>query len=366
MILAFPILGLLLADLLDLYTSEGVARPTVELGFQICLIVVLSSARLTFHLPLSGHSLLVSYFIFRRLLLRPASRVQSAIELWLAAGVFAAIAYPKLAWWSDPVTLLAGVVLGALLAMFSRWMAGHLARAGRGEPLTGSLESRARKALMNLKGEVRSLADADLRFLQSSAEFSVEGLLAVLEDSSAALSLRCAAAWLLGQVEEQSAGGALANLVAREQQDALVWEAAKALCRLGHSIEIFIRLLADGEGVERRCAAAYALGCLGEPSAVPSLVAALLNRDEHDRVRAHAAEALGHQGDRSVVEPLLSVLKESSSEIRFWSAFALGRLRDPRALPDLEHLAQTDHRFVEGWWEVSREAEAAIEEIRTS
>lgn len=127
-----------------------------------------------------------------------------------------------------------------------------------------------------------------------------------------------------------------------------------------------MRLLADGEGVERRCAAAYAVGCSGAPSAVPSLVAALLNRDEHDRLRAHAAEALGNQGDRSVVEPLLSVLKEPSSEIRFWSAFALGRLRDPRALPDLEHLAQTDHRFVEGWWEVSREAESAIEEIRTS
>lgn len=55
----------------------------------------------------------------------------------------------------------------------------------------------------------------------------------MLEDSSAELSLRCAAAWLLGQVEEQSAGGALAELVAREQQDALVWEAAKALCQLG-------------------------------------------------------------------------------------------------------------------------------------
>ena len=133
MILAFPILGLLLSDLLDLYTSEGVTRSTIELGFHIGLIIVLSSARLTFHLPLSGHSLLVSYFIFRRLLLGPVSRGQSAIEVWLAVGVLAAIAYPKLAWWSDPVTLFAGIALGALLAVFSRWIAGTpLARTARG------------------------------------------------------------------------------------------------------------------------------------------------------------------------------------------------------------------------------------------
>lgn len=122
MILAFPILGLLLADLLDLYLSEGFTRSTLALGFQIGLIVLLSSARLSVHLPISGHSLLVSYFIFQRLLLRPTPRGRS-IELWLAIAVFAAIAYPKLAWWNDPVTLLTGTALGGILAVAGRWVA---------------------------------------------------------------------------------------------------------------------------------------------------------------------------------------------------------------------------------------------------
>jgi hypothetical protein len=122
MLLAFPILGLLLADLLDLYKSEGVTLSTLELAFQIGLIVTLSSARLGLRIPLSGHSLLVSYFIFRRLLLRPFFERQSALEQWLAVGALGAVAYPKLAWWNDPVTLLAGVVGGALLAVVSRWM----------------------------------------------------------------------------------------------------------------------------------------------------------------------------------------------------------------------------------------------------
>ncbi|HSK76426.1 MAG TPA: hypothetical protein VLQ45_08190 [Thermoanaerobaculia bacterium] len=121
MLLAFPILGLLVADLFDLYRSEGISRSTVELGVQITLIVLLSSARLSVRLPLSGHSLLVSYFIARRLLLPSFPRGRSRVELWLGLGVMVAIVYPKLFWWSDPVTLLTGMALGAALAVVSRW-----------------------------------------------------------------------------------------------------------------------------------------------------------------------------------------------------------------------------------------------------
>lgn len=123
MLLAFPILGLLVADLVDLYRSEGISRSAVELGIQITLIVLLSSARLSVRLPLSGHSLLVSYFIVRRFLLPSFPRDRSRVELGLGFGALAAIVYPKLAWWSDPVTLLAGMALGAALAVVSRWTA---------------------------------------------------------------------------------------------------------------------------------------------------------------------------------------------------------------------------------------------------
>jgi len=130
MLLAFAILGLLLADLLDLYRLRGVNPSTVELAFQIGLILVLSSARLGARIPLSGHSLLVSYFISRRLLLRSIPPSQSSLEVWLACGVLAAIAYPKLVWWKDPVTLFAGIAAGALLAVFSRWFEGASADGG--------------------------------------------------------------------------------------------------------------------------------------------------------------------------------------------------------------------------------------------
>ena len=127
MVLAFPVLGFLLADLVDLYRAQGIGPLTLELAFQIALIVSLSSARLGARIPVSGHSLLISYFIFRRLLLRRTSRRQSVFELWLAGGALGAVAYPKLAWWSDPVTLIAGIAVGGLLAAVSRWFG----RAGR-------------------------------------------------------------------------------------------------------------------------------------------------------------------------------------------------------------------------------------------
>lgn len=120
MVLAFPVLGILVADLMDLYLSEGISRSTLELAVQIGILVLLSSARLSMRLPLSGHSLLVSYFIFRRLLLRPARRRRASVELWLGIAIFGAIA---LAWWNDPVTLLTGVALGAILATAGRWKA---------------------------------------------------------------------------------------------------------------------------------------------------------------------------------------------------------------------------------------------------
>lgn len=123
MLLAFPILGLLVADLFDLYRSEGISRSTVELALQIALIVLLSSARLSARLPLSGHSLLVSYFVARRFLLPSLPPGLSRAELWLGLGVLAAVVYPKLFWWSDPVTLLTGMALGAALAAVSRWVA---------------------------------------------------------------------------------------------------------------------------------------------------------------------------------------------------------------------------------------------------
>jgi hypothetical protein len=124
MLLAFPLLGMLLADLLDLFLARGIGRPTFELALQIALLVAISSLRLGIQLPISGHALLVTYVIARRLLIVDAPPRRRAGELAVATALLAAIAYPKLFWWDDPITLLVGIAVGVLLAGISRWVSG--------------------------------------------------------------------------------------------------------------------------------------------------------------------------------------------------------------------------------------------------
>ncbi|HET6267913.1 MAG TPA: hypothetical protein VFG11_09355 [Acidobacteriota bacterium] len=114
---AFPILGMLTADLWDLYTTRGVTSPTIELAIQIALLVLVSSGRLGMRLPISGHSLLAGFFIARRFVTsRPLSQ-RSRIELAFAFAILAMLTYIKLVWWTDPITLFSGIFLGALLAL---------------------------------------------------------------------------------------------------------------------------------------------------------------------------------------------------------------------------------------------------------
>jgi hypothetical protein len=122
MLLAFPVLGMLVADWVDLARLRGMDLATVELGAQIALIVGLSAVRLDSRIPLSGHALLIAYFLLRRLWLRNMPPPQSRLEVWLAAGALGGVAYPKLMWWDDPVTLLTGIGVAGGLAAVSGWV----------------------------------------------------------------------------------------------------------------------------------------------------------------------------------------------------------------------------------------------------
>jgi len=90
--------------------------------------------------------------------------------------------------------------------------------------------------------------------------------------------------------------------------------------------------------------------------AVEPLLRAATDIAQDMRVRAQAVESLGYLRDGRAVEPLIALLRDPSPQIRFWSAFAHGRLRDRRALPALRRLAAEDSAEVPGWWSVCKEA----------
>ena len=72
---------------------------------------------------------------------------------------------------------------------------------------------------------------------------------------------------------------------------------------------------------------------LGDPRAVPRIMAVLKSRDPY--LRYHAAEALGELNDRQAVPKLIIALKDPVVRVRYFAAMALGKLNDLRAVPAL-------------------------------
>jgi HEAT repeat protein len=96
-----------------------------------------------------------------------------------------------------------------------------------------------------------------------------------------------------------------------------------------------IRFLMDilkGEKWQRRRGAAWALGELKEPAAVPGLVEAL--RDENENVRREAAYALLRIG-RQALPRLLKSLDDADPDMRAAAIKVLGRMGDATAVPNL-------------------------------
>jgi len=147
--------------------------------------------------------------------------------------------------------------------------------------VTGSEEER--RAAVDRLGNLRPAA-------------AVPGLVAALEDSSAAVRMRAASA--------------LANL-----GDPRVAAAVLPLLR------------DPDEDVRQR--AASTLGNLGDPVAVSGLMAVAADPDEH--VRQAVAGALGQLGDRRATLPLIELLADPDEHVRRTAAGALGDLGDPGA-----------------------------------
>jgi len=87
------------------------------------------------------------------------------------------------------------------------------------------------------------------------------------------------------------------------------------------------------ENIRVRNAAAKALGNIGDPRAVDSLIAAL--SDKAAFVRCAAAEALGKLGNQRAVDSLIEATKDEDDLVRKSAVIALGEIGDGRAFDTL-------------------------------
>jgi HEAT repeat protein len=126
-----------------------------------------------------------------------------------------------------------------------------------------------------------------------------------------------------------------------------------------------ILTLKNGRRPFNRVAAAFAMQMVTTPKTMRALESVVKNKSECPRVRGEAAEALAHRHREKSHDVLLAGLGDSSKDVRFWCAFALGEMAEKRAIPSLKRLVATDKRIVKGFHSVAKEAADAIENIQT-
>jgi HEAT repeat protein len=102
------------------------------------------------------------------------------------------------------------------------------------------------------------------------------------------------------------------NFLKRSRNSKTRKDAAESLGMIANhqDVQFFIETLSDASPAVQK-AAADALGKIGEPEAVLSLIRVLTNRSKSLPVRQAAAGALGKIGDPRALQPLNNVLKEA-------------------------------------------------------
>jgi hypothetical protein len=145
-----------------------------------------------------------------------------------------------------------------------------------------------------------------------------------------------------------------------------VYEGAKEIWQKDDpdTVRSVIHILHHGQRPMNRAASAYALNLMHGKAAIRALEESLDNKDEHPKVRGQAAESLAHNHREETHRLLRRNLDDPSKDVRFWCAYSLTEMGDEESLAALKKLAEKDHRIVQGFWSVSKEARAAIRKIR--
>jgi hypothetical protein len=133
-------------------------------------------------------------------------------------------------------------------------------------------------------------------------------------------------------------------------------DAKEALVKMRRSaVQGLVSTLRSGN-LKARCAAAGALGEIGEFGAVEPLKDGLRG-DGEPKARAACASALGDMRERSTVDALISALTDADSDVRYKVNDALVRLTDntiPETDSKLDNEPQTCQKLWADWWAKNR------------
>lgn len=147
------------------------------------------------------------------------------------------------------------------------------------------------------------------------------------------------AAWGLGHMKNPAAIPALV-VALNDSYEKMRFDSGMALVKFGDkAVEAILDTLYHGKSRARSQAVAI-LAWLQDDKALDELIEALQDKDPH--VRAQAALALGWIGNLRGVAPLINALFDNEPEVRMQAAVALGWLGDTRAIDGLVGLLQDE------------------------
>lgn len=155
-----------------------------------------------------------------------------------------------------------------------------------------------------------------------------------LEDKSESEEVRIAAVFALGEMGYPQGIMSLLDALGKDRSMTLRLEVISALGKIGSiiSLESLMDQLNDPES-EIQIAARKSIILIGKP-AIPSLISALETNNKA-LVRRHAAVALGEIGTADVINPLLSALEDEDPDVFEEAAIALGKIDLPEAMDQL-------------------------------
>lgn len=124
MLSAFPFLGILTADVLVSLWLRANRGAAVVLAAQLGSITLIAAARLSHRIPISGHILLLTFFVMRsrNMMRRDATR---RTETWVGLLVLLVLVGIKAVAWHDLVTVGWAVALATMI-----WLGGVVIRHG--------------------------------------------------------------------------------------------------------------------------------------------------------------------------------------------------------------------------------------------
>lgn len=181
----------------------------------------------------------------------------------------------------------------------------------------------------------------------------VESLMAAYKDSpDEDIRVRRYLALILGELKERSAVPLLVEGLNREEKlKSVDWTQGSLFRWLRPSLDEISEDL-----VQSQIYTLWALGSIGDNSAVPGVLEQVKNRD--GSVRKFAAYVLGVLGDRRAVEPLRPLLNDTKEDVRWNAALALAQLGDGEGADLLMKLL--DHGYVDVLPDISAEQKTEL------